>query len=71
MIYIIERADGAPSQYFSLKLGADHGSPAGGWTPDREHALQFARDVDGQQFLKTYLRHDAPFCIVRPINQTE
>ena len=59
--WLIERReDGIPSWY-SLSEGRATGNPFGSWSSDPDTGLRFGRKVDGQDFVKAYLRNDAPF----------
>lgn len=62
--YVVRRIDGATHMYFSCGVGRDYASPSGGWQDERGKALQFARHKDAEDFLSTFLRHEAPFCEV-------
>ncbi|WP_017773835.1 hypothetical protein [Paraburkholderia kururiensis] len=60
--WLVERIDGGQKTFFCCEVGRDFASPSGGWASDPKKALRFARERDAQQFLSTFLRHEAPFC---------
>ena len=55
--YMIKRTDTNEPSFYSFTAGRDIGSSAGGWTPHREQAAQFARKKDADEFMKTFLHY--------------
>lgn len=62
--YIIEKQDDdGQRSYWSCSVRVSN--PTGTWG-EKKDALMFARNLDGQAFIKSYLGHEAPFCKVVP-----
>lgn len=54
--WLIERNDSGVTYWFCPKEGRDAGvGPTGGWTPIADRALGFARKVDGEEFITSFL----------------
>ncbi|PRZ51216.1 hypothetical protein BX589_12057 [Paraburkholderia fungorum] len=59
--WLIEMNDAGQRSWLSLSEGRSLGRPLGAWTPDKTLALHFARQQDGDEFVKSFLRNEAPF----------
>ena len=59
MPWIITRTDTGKTEAFTLRGPREYGSAAGAWKQGEEKALQFARQVDAESFVETYLAHAA------------
>lgn len=68
MSYVIQTRQEALPTFYSLRAGRDFGSPHG-WTGEREQALQFARRLDAENFVATFLMHQASFCTILPLEE--
>jgi hypothetical protein len=64
--WLIEMNDAGQKSALSLSEGRVIGRPLGAWTPDTSRALLFARQQDGEDFVKAFLRNEAPFVKVVP-----
>ncbi|HDR9078179.1 TPA: hypothetical protein QDA98_000729 [Burkholderia vietnamiensis] len=64
--WLIEMSDAGARSYFSLSEGRALGRPNGAWSPDRELALRFARRPDADEFVRSFLRVEAPTLTVVP-----
>ncbi|TDY26293.1 hypothetical protein B0G81_6803 [Paraburkholderia sp. BL6665CI2N2] len=64
--WLIEMNDAGVKSALSLSEGRVIGRALGAWSPDRSLALRFARQQDGQDFVKAFLRNEAPFINVVP-----
>ena len=60
---IIEMMNSAQPMFFSEKVGRDNGSPAGGWSKDRDDATVMD-ESQATRLLETSLLSVAPFCQV-------
>lgn len=61
--HLIECFGDSPCTYFSEKIGLDYGSPAGGWTRERDQATAMTASA-AQVLLDGPLASMAPFCQV-------
>jgi hypothetical protein len=59
--WLIEMNDAGQRSWLSLSEGRVVGRPLGAWTPDASLALRFARKQDGDEFVQSFLRSEAPF----------
>ena len=48
-----------PLSSIEYQIEGEYGSAAGAWKQGEEKALQFARQVDAESFVETYLAHAA------------
>lgn len=63
--WLLEMHDGAEPTYFSARVGRDQASPSGGWTSDKGKGLAFARSIDANNFVKTFLPHMDGVCQIK------
>ena len=67
--WLIEMSDAGTRSFLSLSEGRVLGRPNGAWTPDRELALRFARQQDGDEYVRSLLRTEAPQLTVVPFKR--
>lgn len=64
--WLIEMTDSGFRSYLSLSEGRALGRAVGVWSPDESLALRFHRQQDGDEYVKAFLRTEAPFIKVVP-----
>lgn len=63
--WLIEMSDAGARSYFSLSEGRALGR-SHAWTPDRDLATRFSRKLDADEFVRAYLRIEAPHLTAVP-----
>ncbi|NIF51415.1 hypothetical protein [Burkholderia sp. Ax-1724] len=64
--WLIEMNDAGTKSVLSLSEGRALGRPLGAWTPDQALGLRLARRCDAEDFVKAFLRNEAPFITIVP-----